>query len=71
MTEGDRGSVGVGQRSRGGTKLFLVRPLEELRGGVTEFPGGQQGRAAPTDSKRGGGRQDSGHYRAAHCCSRK
>ena len=32
MTEGDGGSVGVGQRSRGGTKLFLVRGAKGAEG---------------------------------------
>ena len=82
MTEGDRSRVGVGQacltpcqelwpaaKHRPDEALF--RQASRGAGGrVTEFPEGQQGRAAPTDSNRGGGRQDFGHYRAAHCYSR-
>lgn len=51
--------------------------MKEGRGGITDFLGGLQARAAPTDSNslEGGGycsvgKQDFSHYTVACCCFR-
>lgn len=60
-----------------GTRLSLGKPMKEGRGGITDFLGGLQARAAPTDSNslEGGGycsvgKQDFSHYTVACCCFR-